>query len=192
MESLKDGTDKLCSAEAVSRLCLCCGMCCNGVVFADVRFGDRDKAQRLMELGLRLSQKTSGPKRSPVFRLPQPCPAFDGTRCVVYKDRPDYCGQFECVLLKALQSGMVTWNFAMGRIAAVRAASQRVEVRLQKLEAPPQEGRHPKPLSQRFRHVLRWVAWTPCDPGTALRVGELTTAMHRLNLLLGRWFYPGH
>src|SRR5208283_6243064 len=42
------------STGAVSQLCPNCGLCCNGVLFADVELRKGDDAQRQAQLGLRL------------------------------------------------------------------------------------------------------------------------------------------
>src|ERR1041384_8180337 len=41
-------------------LCLECGLCCNGVIFADVQLEPADDAARLQSLGLSLSRPRAG------------------------------------------------------------------------------------------------------------------------------------
>ena len=60
-------------ADFVSQLCPKCGLCCNGVLFADVELRKGDDAQRLAELGLSLEKKG----RQQAFA--QPCACFDGS-----------------------------------------------------------------------------------------------------------------
>ena len=45
------------STNFVSQLCPKCGLCCNGVLFADVELRKGDDAERLAELGLLLEKK---------------------------------------------------------------------------------------------------------------------------------------
>lgn len=177
---------------AVETLCLACGMCCNGAIFADVKFQDKAKAERFSELGLKVSvpRKPSAKDDAPtLFRLPQPCPAFDGVRCRVYRERPDYCRQFECHLLRKVRSGSITTDLALWRIAAARTAVKRIDKLLSKFEIPGQV--RPLPLARRFQRVLRRAEKDQLGPELSAELSLLTGQMHRLNLLLGRWFYPG-
>ena len=38
--------------DAINRLCLACGLCCNGVLFRDVELQDGDDLEALQKLGL--------------------------------------------------------------------------------------------------------------------------------------------
>src|SRR5208337_2660907 len=87
------------STDAISQLCPNCGLCCNGVLFADVELQKGDNAGRLIDLGMSLKKK--GMKRA----FTQPCQCFDGKLCKIYNDRPKRCATFECGLLKRVQSG---------------------------------------------------------------------------------------
>src|SRR6266581_3782971 len=84
------------------QLCLSCGLCCNGVIFADVKLQPSDDASRLRALGLRISTPHSK-FRTPTFD--QPCAALGGCRCRIYAERPRYCREFECVLFKSVKAG---------------------------------------------------------------------------------------
>ena len=174
-------------------------MCCNGVIFADVKFREEDKARRFQLRGLKVVARKGAPPQqgsppsspaqgvSTTFQLPQPCPAFDGTRCLVYAQRPDHCRRFECFLMKEVKAGRVSGAVALRRIAAARAAAGRVEVLLEAL-GNRQENR---PLAVRFRQSLKWLETGKAGPEALALGSQLTLAMHRLNLLLNRWFYPG-
>ena len=94
VESEQCTTIKNSSADAVAQLCPNCGLCCNGVLFADVELRKGDDVQRLAELGLSL-EKTG---RQQAFA--QPCACFDGELCRIYTGRPKRCRTFECSLLK--------------------------------------------------------------------------------------------
>src|SRR4051812_25402442 len=99
------------------KLCLTCGLCCNGVIFADVQLQPGDDATRLEALGLSLknfpkqkSAQTSISDSNAVslkIKFSQPCVAFDGCRCRIYADRPKYCREFDCALLKCVNAGEV-------------------------------------------------------------------------------------
>src|SRR5437899_7968072 len=83
-------------------LCLECGLCCNGVIFSDVKLQAEDDAFRLRRLGLSVASPSSGVE---VGRFRQPCSALDGCRCTIYADRPKYCREFECLVLKGFRRG---------------------------------------------------------------------------------------
>ena len=77
------------SADAVSQLCPNCGLCCNGVLFADVELRAGDDAKRLKDLGMTLEKKGQGK-----VAFAQPCACFDGKLCGIYADRPKRCRTF--------------------------------------------------------------------------------------------------
>jgi uncharacterized protein len=115
------------TAAPVALLCPKCGLCCNGVLFADVKLQKGDAARRLAELGLELKK----PGRKTAF--PQPCAGFDGTLCRIYADRPRYCRAFECGLLKRVQAGEMGVKAALKIIADARRRVEKVRRRLQRL-----------------------------------------------------------
>src|ERR1017187_2031103 len=97
--------------DAISQLCPNCGLCCNGVLFADVELRKGDDAQRLAEFGLSLEKKG----RQQAFA--QPCACFDGKLCRIYGERPKRCRTFECGLLKRVQTGDLGADAALQTIA---------------------------------------------------------------------------
>jgi Fe-S-cluster containining protein len=107
-------------AGAVSQLCPNCGLCCNGVLFADVELRKGDDVQRLAELGLSLEKK--GRQRA----FAQPCACFDGKLCRIYAERPAYCRAFECGLLKRVQAGELGANAALETIAQAKRQVEKV------------------------------------------------------------------
>ena len=173
------------SNETVSeQLCPGCGLCCNGVIFANLALQPGDSSARLRSLGLPVRNSHSA-LRPP--HLTQPCAAFDGCRCRVYADRPKYCRQFECVLLKRVKAGQ-TVPAAAGRI--IRTARARADKVLRLLRALG-DADEQLPLSARFRRTSRRLKEHELDKETADAYGQLTLAFHDLNLLLGDSFYPG-
>src|ERR1044072_8585151 len=90
------------SVDLVNTLCRACALCCNGVLFADVRLQAGDDVARLTELGVPLK------RRGAVARFSQPCACLDGKLCRIYADRPARCRTFECRLLKRALAGDVT------------------------------------------------------------------------------------
>ena len=83
-------------------LCLQCGLCCNGVLFADVKLRPADDPERLKAGGLPVRGKGKN------LGFAQPCAALqpDG-KCCVYQDRPAMCRQFECGVLKGFCSSVI-------------------------------------------------------------------------------------
>lgn len=92
-------------------LCIGCGLCCDGSLFADVELAGRAEISRLEALGLEVDEE--GASRA----LPQPCAALRGRRCQIYRHRPSCCRTFECQLLQEVRSGVVEVEQAKERIA---------------------------------------------------------------------------
>jgi hypothetical protein len=108
------------STDFVLQLCPKCGLCCNGVLFADVELRKGDDVQRLAGLGLSLDKK--GRQRA----FAQPCACFDGTLCRVYAERPVRCRTFECGLLKRVQAGELGADAALETIAQAKCQVEKV------------------------------------------------------------------
>jgi hypothetical protein len=165
-------------------ICLACGLCCNGVIFADVKLQPGDDEERLRSFGLPVCPPRSA--RQPPF-LSQPCAALEGCWCRVYADRPKYCRQFECVLLKSVVAGRTQPTEALRIIVAARDRADKV-TRL--LRALGDRDEHVA-LSARFRRTSARLKPMDLSEETANTYGQLTLAVHDLNLLMGDAFYPG-
>ena len=171
-------------ARLESQLCEVCGLCCIGVIFANLALQPSDDAARLGSLGLPVSSPHSA-LRPP--HLAQPCAAYDGCRCRVYADRPQYCRQFECVLFKSVKAGRTDTAAAL-RI--IRTARERADKVRRQLHALGDHDAH-SPLSARFRRMGKRLKDRELDEATADTYAQLTLAVHDLNLLLNDAFYPG-
>ena len=174
---------------APETICLACGFCCNGVLFADLKLQPEDNARKLLALGLPLEttgQRRSRPGSAPGKKLPQPCAAFDGCRCSIYPDRPRYCRQFECLLLKRLKLGKTTRAKALQTILKAQCHVEEVLRLLRKLGNNDEQ----MPLADRFRHTTKQLENSVLDKKTAHLYGQLTTAMHTVNCFLSESFYP--
>ncbi|MBX9743132.1 MAG: YkgJ family cysteine cluster protein [Chthoniobacterales bacterium] len=101
-----------------SRLCSSCGLCCNGVLFHEVRVLPSDKPHQLTSLGIRIRSK----KKEPFFD--QPCVAFKNNCCSIYTERPTRCRLFECQQLKKVISGQSTEIEAS---EVIRSAHEKVD-----------------------------------------------------------------
>ena len=165
-------------ADGVSQLCPKCGLCCNGVLFANVALQKGDDAQRLGELGLSLKRK--GRKQA----FAQPCACFNGTHCRIYPDRPAYCRAFECGLLKGVQAGELEAKTALKHIAEARRRVETVNHLLQQLGQNDQQ----LALIQRYAQAMREpVELSGPAAGVEMR-GELMRAVESLMETLQRDF----
>lgn len=171
------------------KLCLTCGLCCNGVIFADVQLKRGDGAERLKELGLRLKQirlRQNEEARPVQWKFSQPCAAFDGCHCRIYEDRPKHCRAFDCALLKSVNAGEVKVSDALLSIEKARRRAEKVRQLLRKLGDKDES----IALSVRFRRMVKRIQQTNVKPQTAETFSELTLADHNLNLILSEKFYP--
>ncbi len=162
------------------KLCTACGLCCNGVIFANVQLQASDDSARLGQLGLPTQ------KWREKFRFSQPCAALEGCRCKIYSARPGYCREFECALLKKVSQEKISSIAALKTIERARRRVEKIEKLLAKL------GNHEAnfPLAKRFRSVQKRFEINVASADEAELFAELSLAMHRLNLLLSVEFYP--
>jgi Fe-S-cluster containining protein len=168
--------------DDANSLCLECGLCCNGVIFADVQLRRGDNAARLRTLGLAFVQK---PKAG-VEKFKQPCAAFGECKCNIYSDRPKYCREFECLLLKNVKAGEVKISEAR---KVIRSAVRQAE-KVKKLLRLLGENDETLALNKRFQRISRKVERGPYDEEVAHIYGDLSLAVHELNMLLSERFYP--
>ena len=160
-------------------ICLSCGLCCNGVIFKDVKLQTGDNFSRLRTLGLRVLPAV---KRQTFL---QPCSALEGCQCRIYPERPKHCREFQCLLLQNLRSGGVTRQDALRMIRTARRRVGQVRRLMRQLGNNEEH----LPLATRFRRTSNQLAATQWDSVTAGFYGRLTLAFHRLNLLLSESFY---
>ena len=164
------------------KLCLSCGLCCNGALFADARLQSDDDSERLRELGLPITPKGRG------GRFAQPCAALEGCHCTIYLQRPSYCRAFECLLFKKVLGGEISQEAAMGIIKQTLGLVETVRGLLQRL------GNHDKhlPLRRRFQKEARRLELdSGCRQKAEAQVfSQLTLVFHDLTRLLEEAFYP--
>lgn len=101
--------DAAAAAPDGSRLCLACGICCQGALHRAARIGE-DEIEAVERLGLALSSTEKGP----VFALP--CPLHREGRCTVYTERPSPCRSYQCKLLRRYLAGESTWDESIRRV----------------------------------------------------------------------------
>lgn len=157
-------------------LCQECGLCCNGAIFGDVKLQPGDNAARLKAIGLRLTGAKS---------FSQPCSALDDCRCLVYSQRPVYCRRFECLLLQQFQDGKVEETGALRTIQTARDKLRRVQDLFRVLG---NEEEH-LPIRERCKRVESGLKRRQPSDAKAGTFGELTLAIHDLNVIISERFY---
>jgi Fe-S-cluster containining protein len=166
--------------SAASRLCRECGLCCNGVMFHNVRVLSNDTPRELVALGFKLYRK----HKELIFL--QPCRAYQGAQCTIYAQRPERCQLFKCRQLLLVASGETDEAGALERI---REALGRVELvnELLRQSGPT----HPKkPLTQRYEKITAEPVGEFSDPQTVELRHRLESAMGELEAQLIRDFRP--
>jgi hypothetical protein len=143
-----------------------------------------DDAGRLAQLGLVL--KFAGSARK--ARFPQPCVAHDGCRCRIYSERPSYCRQFDCALLKRCSGGRLA---KVAALEIICAAQERVAL-VKKLLSDLGDTEVNLSLGVRFRRTAKRLERTGPDESKADLFSELTLAIHDLNRIVAEEFYPGN
>ncbi len=164
--------------DCISQLCPNCGLCCNGVLFADVELQKGDDRQRLAQLGLLLANK--GRKQA----FAQPCACFDGTLCRIYPERPVYCRAFACGLLKKVQAGRLEAKTALKIIAEARHRVDRVGKILGQLG----QNNESLALMERYSQAMQEPVDLSGSEDTIELRGELMQAMEALMQTLQRDF----
>ena len=85
-----------------SRLCLACGLCCEGVLHAHAVVKP-DEIKHVRALGLTVEALRDG------LIFPLPCPLHQDRRCSIYTTtRPHVCGAYQCDLLKKFLAGTLS------------------------------------------------------------------------------------
>jgi len=150
------------------------------VIFADVMLQAKDDPQRLRLLGLPI---TPSGRRN--LKFAQPCTALDGCRCRIYAERPKYCREFECILLKNVMAARLSHEAALAIIRNAREKADSVRILLRRLGDKDEQ----LALAARFRRMTRKFESEELTEETAELYGQLTLAVHDLNSLLSEAFY---
>jgi Fe-S-cluster containining protein len=164
--------------NSIDQLCPNCGLCCNGVLFADVELQKGDNAGRLINLGMSLKKK--GMKRAFI----QPCRCFDGKMCQIYADRPKCCRTFECGLLKRVQSEEMPAPAALKCIADAKKLVEKVRRLLRRLGDNDEQ----LALTKRYSRMMSKPVDLSADEDTGEARGELMLAVNDLMHVLQRDF----
>ena len=166
------------NADSVAVLCPTCALCCNGVLFADVRLQPGDNAEQLAAIGVQLK------RRAGVTRFQQPCSCLAGNLCRIYSERPTRCRTFECRLLQRAQKGEVTERAALKSIQQARRRAEDVRRILRELGDTDES----LPLSRRYQRRMRQPIDLAADERSIELRGELMLAVTELIHMLERDF----
>ena len=166
------------AGKAIAQLCLNCGLCCNGVLFADVELQPGDDAGRLQAAGLKLRRKG----RRQCFH--QPCACFDGKLCRIYAARPAHCRAFACGVLGRVESGELALEPALLTIRRARRLAERVRRLFDRLG----ERSHTLPFTRRFAKIMAAPLDLSAGDEALEHRSELMLAMGELMTLAEREF----
>lgn len=173
------------------KLCLTCGLCCDGTLFRDVELQPGDDAAKLRVLGLPVKAGRRS-EESSEHKFPQPCSALcSDLKCRVYGDRPIRCRQFECALFKSVAATQTEFSAALKVIRQTRMQADEVRRLLRELGDTGER----IALVKRFKRVKRKLEAgdLPADLDTETaydRFAELSLAVHSLDMRLRSKFYP--
>ena len=88
-----------------SKICMQCGMCCDGTLFTKANIKNREDELLAKSLGL----PTFSTSDSKIF-FEQPCQLFNKT-CTIYdKPRPNCCSKFICEPLQKVRTNEITFK----------------------------------------------------------------------------------
>lgn len=109
------GSDML-VGMTLSKLCLACGLCCDGSLFRFVP-AQESEAELHLKLGLPVVQQSGR------AAMALPCRRLSERQCTVYEERPSGCRAYVCRLGDELERGEVSFAHAL---AVVREAQRRI------------------------------------------------------------------
>ncbi|NCC31596.1 MAG: YkgJ family cysteine cluster protein [Chloroflexia bacterium] len=112
-------------SDMEQRLCVQCGLCCDGTLFEWGRILADDDLDRLEVDGFILIATAQG------TGFAQPCPHHQNGLCAVYQQgRPQVCRTFRCALLRRVEAGELAWAEAQARIERTVALVERIQAQL--------------------------------------------------------------
>ncbi|MBK1877622.1 YkgJ family cysteine cluster protein [Pelagicoccus mobilis] len=165
------------------QLCLACGMCCDGTLFDNVRFGPDESTDDLKALGMPVKRSRA---KVPVAFFKQPCRALCGDlKCKVYQDRPQQCRSFECGVFKELAAGETSLESALRVVKKARRKADQARRLLRKMGEEDERSS----LGLRLRRVQRQIDSGMIDASAAEAFADLGLVMHQLDLLAHERFY---
>ncbi len=172
-----------CVVNSSEKLCLACGLCCDGTLFDNVRLVRGDNTKQLKQLGLPVEVSRA---QKPITFFRQTCAALCADRtCRVYADRPAQCRSFECGVFKDAQGGRITFASALRLVKQARRKAESIRQLLRKLGDTDEH----RSLGERFRRTQRRLESGSHDENAAACFAELGLAVHQFNLMAHEKFY---
>ena len=145
-----------------NRLCLACGLCCDGTLFKRAYLLPGEVAPARAS-GLRVIADG----RSPRFALP--CSRFADQQCTIYEQRPHHCREYECKLLSSLRSGQRSLSECLDIVRETKASIAEIRSAL----GPPLDG------EALWDQVDRVIPSVPDRDQFRLAVGALAILLNR-------------
>lgn len=130
------------------RLCLQCGLCCDGTLFGKVPLAADDDMSYLETWAVR-----QGVKRE---HLPQPCTALQDRACIIYSHRPARCMAYRCPLLARYEKGEI--SFAEAAKIVIQTVKHKTRVKAAFRAATDGED---APLRQLYRRMKACASISP-------------------------------
>jgi uncharacterized protein len=108
--------------ETGDRLCLSCGLCCDGTLFKSVGIEKDDDIEGCKARGIdfRLSENLS--------MFFQPCAAHKNGCCKIYSYRPIACQKYKCAVLLAFELGRETFASCQNKIRIAQDTKAQIRV----------------------------------------------------------------
>lgn len=128
------------------RLCLACGLCCDGTLFTRVRLRPEDSVETLKSTELRMQQDDGGH-----WIMLQPCSGYRQDACQTYHCRPARCGLFRCTLLRYVTVGEVSEAEAFTVIRDTKQTRDQLAAELEKIFP----GSHAKAMAEKLRRLRK-------------------------------------
>ncbi len=165
------------------KLCVACGLCCDGTLFDLVKLEASDDVAGLKVLGLPVKVSRGA---VPVARFPQPCAALCKDRtCRLYADRPWQCRVFECGVYKDVKAGRISFETAL---RLVKQARRRADKALRLLRRLGDTDEH-RALGERFHRTAERLESGAPDAAAASTFADLSLVVHHLKLQTLDRFY---
>jgi Fe-S-cluster containining protein len=169
--------------EPAEKLCLACGLCCDGTLFDLVKLEAGDDAAKLKALGLPVTVSRG---KTPVARFPQPCAALCADRtCRLYANRPWQCRVFECGVFKNAKAGRITYAAALRQVTRARGRADKIRKLLRELGDTDEH----LGLGERFHRTSERLEAGGADAAASAKYADLSLAVHQFKLQAHDHFY---
>ena len=128
------------------RLCLACGLCCDGTLFTRVRLRSEDSVDALRSAELHVMQDDAGH-----WIMQQPCSGYRQDACQTYHCRPVRCGLFRCTLLRYVAAGEASEAEALNVIRDTKQTRDQLADELERIFP----GSHTKAMAEKLRRLRK-------------------------------------